>query len=111
MSYSNSVKEEILGVDAEDIGKYGAVSEIVAEKMALGVRIRLKADIGLSVTGIAGPGGGSEEKPVGTVFIGLAVPGSSLAFSLRAVGKRDIIRHRSANMALDRLRIWLLTGE
>ena len=111
VSYSNSVKENILGVDAEDIRKFGAVSESVAETMALGARNRLNADIGLSVTGIAGPGGGSEEKPVGTVFVGLAVPGTSLAFSLRAVGKRDIIRQRSANLALDRLRIWLLTGE
>ncbi|MGD8628704.1 MAG: CinA family nicotinamide mononucleotide deamidase-related protein, partial [bacterium] len=75
VSYSNQAKIDTLGVPAALIEKHGAVSAEVAEAMALGVRERAGTDLGLSTTGIAGPGGGSEEKPVGLVYFGLAGPG------------------------------------
>jgi nicotinamide-nucleotide amidase len=75
VSYSNQAKIDTLGVPAALIEKHGAVSAEVAEAMALGVRERAGTDLGLSTTGIAGPGGGSEEKPVGLVYFGLASPG------------------------------------
>ncbi|PMB17787.1 competence/damage-inducible protein A, partial [Fischerella thermalis CCMEE 5319] len=74
ISYDNSVKINLLGVNAEDLAKFGAVSATVAEQMALGVRSRLGTSWGLSITGIAGPTGGTETKPVGLVYIGLAKP-------------------------------------
>ena len=112
VSYSNNIKENILGVSSADLQRYGAVSANVAEQMAIGAREHLNADIGLSVTGIAGPGGGTDDKPVGTVFIGLSeVSGTCRSWSVSALGGRDIIRQRSANQALDQLRKWLLTGK
>jgi len=72
VSYSNEVKINQLGVNESDLGNYGAVSRQVVEQMAIGVRERLKTDFSLSVSGIAGPDGGTAEKPVGTVWIGLA---------------------------------------
>ena len=72
ISYANSAKEKLLGVNPETLERHGAVSEAVAREMALGARAQFDADIALAVTGIAGPGGGSPEKPVGTVFIALA---------------------------------------
>ncbi len=71
-SYANAVKEKILGVNSDDLKEKGAVSPEVAAQMAQGVRKLANADMGISTTGIAGPSGGSEEKPVGTVFIGIA---------------------------------------
>lgn len=70
-SYANRIKQEVLGVSAEALEKCGAVSEQVAKEMALGVMKRSGSDFGVSTTGIAGPTGGSEEKPVGTVWIGV----------------------------------------
>jgi nicotinamide-nucleotide amidase len=72
VSYANSAKEKMLGVRAESLREHGAVSEAVAREMALGARLQLGSDYALAVTGIAGPGGGTSEKPVGTVFIALA---------------------------------------
>lgn len=69
VTYSNSSKIELLGVSAASIESYGAVSEEVAVEMARGVRLRVGADIGAAVTGIAGPGGGTPEKPVGLVYL------------------------------------------
>ncbi len=111
VSYGNAAKEKVLGVSSGDLKERGAVSASVAEQMARGARQYLAADIGLSVTGIAGPGGGTKEKPVGTVFIGLSGAGTCRSWRIRSLGGRDIIRQRSANQALDRLRIWLLTGD
>lgn len=110
VSYSNTVKEKMLGVSSGDLLEHGAVSASVAEKMARGARESLGADIGLSVTGIAGPEGGTDEKPVGTVYIGLSDAAACRSWRIRAIGGRDIVRQRSANQALDRLRLWLLTG-
>ena len=72
VSYSNSVKEKVLGVRAETLSSYGAVSENTAAEMAEGVRRITEASISVSITGVAGPGGGSKEKPVGTVCFGVA---------------------------------------
>lgn len=72
VSYSNAAKHQLLGVDEATLIQYGAVSEQTAREMAVGVRRVIQTDIGVSITGIAGPGGGTPEKPVGLVYIGLA---------------------------------------
>ena len=74
VTYSNAAKQQFLGVQADTLAQHGAVSEPVAREMAEGARREAQADYALSVTGIAGPSGGTPEKPVGTVFIGLAGP-------------------------------------
>ncbi|AFY34173.1 competence/damage-inducible protein A [Calothrix sp. PCC 7507] len=112
ISYDNSVKVGLLGVNPEDLDKFGAVSATVAQQMAVGVKTRLSTTWGLSVTGIAGPTGGTDTKPVGLVYIGLAGPNGEVAsfeHKFGATRKRDFIRHVSANAALDTLRRKLLT--
>ncbi|MEA5582872.1 competence/damage-inducible protein A [Nodularia harveyana UHCC-0300] len=107
ISYDNSVKVGLLGVNPEDLDKFGAVSATVAEQMAMGVKTRLSTSWGLSVTGIAGPSGGTETKPVGLVYIGLASPTNEVtSFEYRFGGMRgrSLIRYVSANAALDLLR-------
>lgn len=111
ISYDNAVKINLLGVDREVLAQQGAVSAPVAEQMALGVKQRLQTDWGLSITGIAGPGGGSSEKPVGLVYIGLATPSQTCHSYVHTFGEfrtRDGIRHLSAISALDHLRRALL---
>jgi nicotinamide-nucleotide amidase len=112
ISYDNSVKEGLLGVKAEDLEKWGAVSDTVAEQMALGVKTRLSTTWGLSITGIAGPTGGTETKPVGLVYLGLAGPKNevkSFKYQFGTMRNRSFIRHLSACTALDLLRRQLLT--
>lgn len=112
ISYDNRVKIAQLGVNAQDLDQFGAVSATVAQQMALGVKTRLGTDWGLSITGIAGPGGGNETKPVGLVYIGLAFPfGQVESFEYRFGQQRDrlTIRYLSACNALDCLRRRLLT--
>ena len=106
ISYDNSVKIGLLGVNPEDLAKFGAVSSIVAEQMAVGVRSRLGTTWGLSITGIAGPNGGTETKPVGLVYIGLAGSNEVESFEYRfgTARGRSLIRHLSACNALDNLR-------
>jgi PncC family amidohydrolase len=72
--YSNEIKEEWVGVSPETLKQYGAVSEQTGRELAQGIRDRMKSTLGIGITGIAGPGGGSPEKPVGLVYIGLATP-------------------------------------
>jgi nicotinamide-nucleotide amidase len=104
VAYSNEAKTRTLGVDADLISRVGAVSAEVAEAMAEGVRNRADTDFGLSVTGIAGPGGGSEEKPVGLVYIALADDAHTEHRKLMLPGDRHLIRWRASQAALDLLR-------
>ena len=106
--YSNRAKTEMLGVPAELIARRGAVSKEVAAAMACGIRERANVSVGLSVTGIAGPGGGTETKPVGLVYVGLDDgTGRPIAREFRFYGDRNVIKQRSSQAALDLLRRWL----
>jgi nicotinamide-nucleotide amidase len=110
VTYSNESKERLLGVPHALIMDHGAVSEPVACEMAEGARRVSGADYGLSVTGIAGPDGGTEEKPVGLVFVGISDSEATFAEKLDLTAwarSRDSIRERSANRALDLLRLRL----
>lgn len=108
IAYSNDLKKKLLGVDAGILAKYGAVSSPVAKAMADGIRAKTSADIGLSVTGIAGPTGGTQEKPVGTVFIGLSTPGETVDFAFSFSGDRWQVQEITAVTALDLTRRHLL---
>jgi nicotinamide-nucleotide amidase len=110
MCYSNDVKHRICGVPAQLLEDHGAVCAQVAEALAGGVRNALGASIGLSVTGIAGPDGGTSEKPVGLVFVGIA-DGSRTTHLKRIVpGDRETIRERTTCFALSSLRRFLISG-
>ena len=104
VTYSNDAKTRTLGVPAETINEYGAVSSETAEAMADGIRRRADTDYGVSVTGIAGPDGGSEDKPVGTVFVGYADRSRTKSIKFVFPGDRHLIRWRSSQAALDYLR-------
>ena len=107
ISYDNSVKAAVLGVSQSDLYSVGAVSKAVAMQMASGVRSLLSTHWGLSITGIAGPGGGTQTKPVGLVYIGLAHPDGTVECFKHLLGQnrsRASIRHSSACNALDQLR-------
>jgi nicotinamide-nucleotide amidase len=104
ISYSNRAKIELLGVDESLIRTHGAVSEQVACAMAAGARRATKASVGLAITGVAGPGGGSEEKPVGTVWIAVDIHGDTQPRLLRMWGDREEIRQRSAQWTMELLR-------
>lgn len=108
VAYSNDAKTRTLGVEPILLLEHGAVSGPVAEAMAEGVRKRAGTDFGISVTGIAGPGGGTEEKPVGTVFIGIASDAGTEHRKLKIPGDRHLVRWRSSQAALDLLRRRLL---
>lgn len=105
VSYDNIVKIGILGVKNETLNEYGAVSFQTAKEMALGVKRACSTDIGISTTGIAGPGGGTQEKPVGTVYIGIAIGDSveSFRLNLGEYKTRDNIRHRATYQILGKL--------
>jgi len=104
VAYANEAKVRLLGVPSDLIAEYGAVSAEVAEAMAEGARARGETDFGLSVTGIAGPGGGSEEKPVGLVYIALSDDAHTEHRKLMLPGDRQLIRSRASQAALDLLR-------
>ncbi len=108
--YSNQAKERLLNVPSNAINVFGAVSKQVAEQMALGVKKISNADIGLAVTGIAGPSGGSEEKPVGLVYIALSTVSGMQVKECRFKGERIKIKEQSAQTALDMLRRSLLNS-
>jgi nicotinamide-nucleotide amidase len=104
LAYSNQMKQRLLGVEPALLEAYTAVSQPVAEAMATGARERTGADFALSVTGIAGPDGGDEERPVGTVFLGLADAGGASAKRFRFLGDRQRIRRLATQSSLDWLR-------
>lgn len=108
--YANRAKIELLGVAESLLKKYGAVSAQVAKAMAQGIRTGSKVDVGLSVTGIAGPGGGTARKPVGLVYVGLAASKGTATTAFRFYGERDAITLRASQAALDVLRRWLCDG-
>ena len=103
VTYTNDVKQRLIGVSAETLDRYGAVSEQTAREMARGVRAATGSDIGVSATGIAGPTGGTEETPVGTVFIGISTPWGEdcRRLSLSPMRSREYIRLASATNAFD----------
>jgi nicotinamide-nucleotide amidase len=93
VAYSNAIKEQVLGVRSETLQQYGAVSEQTAREMADGIRKKFGTDIGLSTTGVAGPTGGTHDKPVGLVWMGISTPAVTHAFKCRFKGERlDIMR-------------------
>jgi nicotinamide-nucleotide amidase len=104
IAYDNRLKVGLLGVPEAMLAEHGAVSEPVARAMASGVRASCGADVGVAITGIAGPGGGSEAKPVGTVWVAVDVRGEVHAVKPVLPGDRGEIRHRATQIALDRLR-------
>jgi nicotinamide-nucleotide amidase len=108
VTYANEAKIRALGVPAGLFAEHGAVSAEVAEAMAVGIREKADTDFGISVTGIAGPDGGTEEKPVGLVFIGYSGADGSKAYRFVFPGDRYLIRWRSSQAALDILRRKLL---
>ena len=103
VSYSNEAKRDILGVDMADIESYGAVSEQVARQMAEGVRRVAGADYAIATTGIAGPGGGSEAKPVGTVWMAVATPTKTIAVMRNSGTDRGQIISRASAYAIEML--------
>ena len=105
--YSNQAKIDSLGVPAALIAAHGAVSEPVARAMAEGIRAKASADIGMGVTGIAGPDGGTPEKPVGTVAIAVLVGADARVRTFQFVGAREMVKFQSAQAALNMLRLML----
>lgn len=108
ITYTNAVKRDVLGISGELLDRHGAVSEAVARQMAVAVRQRFGTALGVGITGLAGPGGGTEEKPVGLVFVGIASADHVVAREYRFLGSRGDIRQRAAIVALDDIRRTLL---
>ena len=100
VTYSNKAKSILLGVPPDLIERYGAVSDETARAMAQGARGKLNTNMALSITGIAGPTGGSPEKPVGTVYIGLAVDDRTFVRKFLFSGTRHVIRRKTTDEAL-----------
>ena len=111
VTYANSAKESLLGVRPEDLAQHGAVSSVVASAMAEGLRERAKVDLAVSVTGIAGPDGGSEEKPVGTVYFGLASTDRTVVEKHRFIGPRHWVQVQAAAWVLNLVRRYLTAQE
>jgi nicotinamide-nucleotide amidase len=104
IAYANEVKRQMLEVAESDLVAHGAVSEPVVRQMAAGVRARMAADIGVAITGVAGPGGGTPEKPVGTVWLAADIRGELRTLLARLIGDREEIRRRATQSALDLVR-------
>lgn len=111
VTYDNQAKIQLLGVSPNILEKYGAVSEETALEMARGVRQAVGTDLALAVTGIAGPGGGTPEKPLGLVYIGFADRDTTIVQRFLFVGDRETIRWQAANSALNSLRKYLIQHE
>ncbi len=110
VAYANSAKEQLLDVPAEVLAEHGAVSPEVAVALAEGARARFGADIGVGITGVAGPGGGTADKPVGTVHLCVAGPDGPQPRALLLPGSRSAVRERSVTRAMHLLRAMLLGG-
>ena len=108
IAYHNDVKHALLGVDGNVLREHGAVSEAVALQMATGARRAVHASVGLAITGIAGPSGGTPDKPVGTVWVAVDMEGIAEARLFKLIGDREEIRQRAAQWALEMLRKRLL---
>jgi nicotinamide-nucleotide amidase len=106
--YENELKRSLAGVHADTLASEGAVSERVARELAAGARERCGAEVGVGLTGIAGPGGGSPDKPVGLIHLAIQDGTDSLHWKLRLIGDRETVRARAVVVALDRLRRRLL---
>jgi nicotinamide-nucleotide amidase len=109
VAYANDEKTRLLGVPAALLAEHGAVSEVVAVAMAEGMRARAQTEVGIGVTGIAGPGGGTPEKPVGSVAVAAALPHATKSRLHRFVGNRELIKFQASQAALDLLRRMLLS--
>lgn len=109
VTYSNAAKQALLGVSAATLAVHGAVSEPVVREMAAGAGARAGADVAVAVSGIAGPGGGSADKPVGLVCFGFLVAGHAQTVTHRFAGDRDAVRRQAVTFALQRL-LALLAG-
>ncbi len=104
VTYSNEAKQELVGVSAGSLAQYGAVSEAVVREMAQGAQLAARADYAVSVSGIAGPDGGSADKPVGTVWFGFAGPGGVVVAKRQQFqGDREAVRRQSVAFALQTL--------
>lgn len=101
VTYSNRMKEKLLDVSAETLEKYGAVSYETAYEMCKGARLNADADIAVSVTGIAGPGGGTKEKPVGLVYVGICTASVHTVCKLMLKGNREDVREQTADCVMD----------
>lgn len=110
VTYSNKAKEDRLGVLPETLLEYGAVSRQTVREMARGAQIAAQADYAVGISGIAGPGGGSESKPVGTVWFGFAFPGGSCEEMRRFDGNRESVRAQAVAFALERLAVLIENG-
>lgn len=100
VTYSNRLKQKLLGVSAQTLALHGAVSQPVAEEMVCGALTLLEVDYAISITGVAGPGGGSEQKPVGTVWFAWAGPNSLCSEQQKFAGNRDSIREQATEYAI-----------
>lgn len=108
VTYSNKAKHRLLGVKKHSLGKHGAVSENVAKEMAKGAAVSSRADVAVAITGIAGPDGGSPEKPVGLVYIACSVCGKVKVKEYNFTGNRNKIRESSVIAALTLMRHCIL---
>lgn len=107
VSYSNTLKQGLLGVNEDSLKLYGAVSEEVAKEMAEGIRSKTGSDLAVSTTGIAGPDGGSNEKPVGLVYIGFSTPKGVHAERFQFYGERESVRQLTVQAALNGVRLYV----
>jgi PncC family amidohydrolase len=103
ISYDNRIKAQVLGVPQRVLDKHGAVSAQTVVAMARGVRKLMRTDCAIAVSGIAGPGGGTKEKPVGLVYLGIAIRRRAYAFEERFKGNRDDIREQAVKKAFERM--------
>jgi nicotinamide-nucleotide amidase len=108
VAYHNRIKTELLGVPQAIVDEHGVISAPVVEAMAVGCRTRFRTDLAVSTVGIAGPGGGTREKPIGLVYVGLAWEGGASSLSFSWAGTRSEIQSRTARMALNKVRLHLL---